>query len=339
MSEREITFGGEQDVREEGEGATSVDEMSLQKAIAEGLNLEDAGVGQTGNPEVDRYLTVMDDKDAFAVSTSELAVPQGRNDNNTMPDTGESSEQPDEPITNEDGREFKSREEYLQWKIGDDGRRWGEERSALNERIAKLEGMVETGLKQSQPSQNVAEQKAALKAQLFQNASKEEIESGFVSMDTLVDAFVQNGTLLGQNLQQYLQPFVEKVQGVESRVSEVAARSKYNIDQQKEKAILQKHPYLKNLPFDERMAVLADLAPKPDDAGRKPLVPVRQQVPKPTAQEYVEGSVPSQGATSGLDELYDEFDKLPARQQLNLLTGIVRDSPDAQAAFKPPDSF
>ena len=332
--EQNMAFGGD----DAAEGL-EIGENDLSAAMSEHM-----GLGEVfANTELSNHVVkdwanrvassgdVLDD-----INTSVKAGREGPNERNTGV---ESSEQEESAASDgESEKEFETKEDYLQWKVGNDGRKWGEEKSELLQRIAKLEGRMEAGSNGQQEQMMPNEVRGKVKELLFQNASQEELDAGMLTADTVADAFIQNGQLIGNNMAQFLQPIVDRIDKMESGLGEMSARTKHNIDPGVEQKLLQKHPYLKNLNHEERMAVLADLGAS---GAAKASNRSTTSVPRQKASEHVEASVqstPNLGAMN-LDDLKRDFDKHSTKDQLNILSGIVKTSPEARTLFQPPSTF
>ena len=214
--------------------------------------------------------------------------------------------------TREDGtvKEFDSREDYLEYKIGADANKWAEKYRRLEE---KLEALGE------KPEAAKADVPPDPKELLFDEAVRKN-EDWAPFLDVMTGAFSRFYGLLAQEQQAKTQELMQKYEALESKFGETAVRTEYGISKTEEQEVLEMQPRavresLMKLSAPERLAVIKQLADKGKSEKEKPAIP-KAVTPQ---QAHVERSAMGEPDRDPHDALAEKFDKMDFRSQLALL--------------------
>jgi hypothetical protein len=239
---------------------------------------------------------------------------------------------------------FDTEVEYLNWKKGNDGMKWGQEKAELRAEIAELRGRLEERDRfqqvQQQAPQNDTPALSQVMTQLF---SEERLESEEWKpiLREVGQAIMKYDQLVARQMQAQQESFKQQLEKMQGNMTEVSARSRFGIDETEEQRILEQksgpvRKVLERMPLEDRLAVLADERGSVADVAHDDRPPTRV-IPRPTESEYVEGSAPR--LTERSDKDYAKgFDKLSAADQLRVIQGKMGDDDDFTSNFQAPES-
>ena len=214
------------------------------------------------------------------------------------PEPAQATEQKEEKqvwVHEPTGREFESREDYLEYNSGWTADKLGNENKELRERLERLEKGESRGESQQQP----IEPKQVMK-EIWPNLDEDMYDDPAVKM--MYQGLEKAAGLMQQQFDSKLNELKQGYEGLQSKLEAERVRAQFGVAPDVEQKLLEKHPGLKALPPQDRLAVMKDLVASNGQAER-PSPKLADKVPSVKAEDHVEGS-----AISSAPDSDDNFD-------------------------------